>query len=826
MTPFCTSILKKHFVGVVSTLALFTSAYTVAVQAEVKDFSIQSQSLAIALNRFSEQANLVVVAPAELVQDKQAPLVNGAMEPEKALQMLLAGTSLNYRRDRSGTFIISQSTAGNGGVVSDKILEKEQKNHRQLEEVIVTAEKREKSLQDTAMAVSVVTPLDFTESGLTHLEDIIGYTPGFTFKNTGGEPGSGGAISARGIADLGGNVPGVVAVYIDDVPLTSASSLSSSSTFVFDGLLGDVERVELLKGPQGTIYGATAVGGALKYVTRKPSLDEMRAYGSMDLSSTQQGGFNKIYSGQLSTPIVQERLAVTLAGFYEDNAGFVDRVDSVGNVLEEDVDNFDKYGFSADILYQATEKLEFRGRLLRQKSDYTGLSIVNLSPATQQPVFSHFSNTRSPFIRSIENKIYAGTISYQFEWAEFVSSTSYIEDSRYIELDIPSLTSLIDVIDGNPPGTTTSAPLLADSFGEKFVQEVRLTSKIDGPVEWLMGLYYANEKSGFPQSLIGLPTNFVWSIIDSKSNYKEVAAFGNVTWYVTSDFDLTVGARLSDSTFDTKVLSVGFTGTDPVDESLKATVDTWLFAARYRPSEELSLYLRVASGYRPDRSVVPVFEPMNGTFSNPLVGSDSLWSYEVGAKGKFLDGRFVYDVALWSIDWTNMQVPFLTSLGQGSTTNLPGGATAEGVEGTLSFFPTDQLTIQSGFSYADSTFNRDEPLLGALQGQRLPLLPDWQAFVKARYSFTIGEATDAFWDIGVRYEGVTPNSSLNALSIIEMDDHAIVDLSAGCKVNDIWINIYTTNLLNEYAFASLDNSGSLGVPVRPRTIGVNIGYQF
>ena len=165
----------------------------------------------------------------------------------------------------------------------------------------------------------------------------------------------------------------------------------------FDGLLGDIERVEFLKGPQGTLYGAGAVGGTIKYVTRKPSLEKFSGVVAVDGASITDGGNTGLYNARITTPLIEDKLGLSLAGFYEENDGFTDRVDAVtGQLIKEDTNSYDRYGLSADLYLEASDQLSFRLRALHQKTDADGFTRETLSPGTTDPLNAPLGNQESP----------------------------------------------------------------------------------------------------------------------------------------------------------------------------------------------------------------------------------------------------------------------------------------------------------------------------------------------------------------------------------------------------------------------------------------------
>ena len=719
------------------------------------------------------------------------------------------------------------------GVDSDQQAATQQ---NQIDEIIVTASRRAEKLQDVSMAVSAIDPQDFTAVGLTNLDDIVGYTPGVSMDNFSGSPVAG-RISIRGVGQ-GEEIASVVGIYLDSIPLSSNSPWGSGGAFAFDGLLGDIERVEFLKGPQGTLYGATSIGGAVKYVTRKPSLNEFKGHISTDFSSTKEGGFNKIYSGRISAPLIEDKLGFTITGFYEDNAGLVDRVEAgTGTLIKEDADNYEREGFSADLYYKITDQFDFRGRVLHQKAEYNGLSRVNIDPATKEQIYGSLANHEGLVFNSLENTVYSGVFEYQFDGATLTSTSSYVEDQLFNEGDsVSQFGFIVDTFFRTDGVTSTAVPISTDLGSEKFTQEIQLTSDSSDTWEWIVGLYYADETTFRINDQRAQPGDFILIVGQEPSDYQETAAFGNLTHYITPEFDVTLGARISRTEMEFTSASIsdipGFAG-PPFTNTKKDTVDTWSLAARYRPSETLSLYARAASGFRP--ASANEFRS-DGTFTLPLeVEADTLWSYEVGAKGNLAEGLFSYELALWYLDWDNFQTylslsPFVNGRG-----NASGGITGKGIEGSFTINPTENFSIISNFAYTDSTLNEDEPVLNGLAGQQVPYVPEWTFSSRARYDFVVGNDLDANIGLGLKYQGssrsaFTDGGLSDPKLNIPTDSYVVVDASFGLAWDRFVLNFYGTNLFNEEAMASTFGNLSLGsytaVPLTPRTIGASLSIDF
>lgn len=704
-----------------------------------------------------------------------------------------------------------------------------------LDEIIVTAARRAQSLQDVPAAVTALKPQDFALKGMRRIGDIFNYATGVQYRDNGAK--GAGTISARGVPQSS-SIP-VFGIYLDDTPVSTNSSFSAGAALVFDGMLMDIERAEVIKGPQGTLYGATSVGGMMRYITREPATEEIRASAGVDLSTTNGGGWSKVVNGRVSAPIVKDKLGVTLSGFFEDTGGYVDYANPVAGLVEdENIDGSKVLGYAADILFRPSEALDIRFKYMKQETDFATTSTVQLAGAEgDEALIGDFTTTDPAGDFWLDFEIMSGTLNYDFGWGTLTSTSSGVEYTLGAVSDQTfSLAGLVDFFDGRAPGTTTQVLINQAAGSEKFVQEIRLTSERMGNFEWIAGLYYANEDTSNIQSAQATPAFDVYTIT-FPSAYSEHAAFGDISYYLGENFDLTAGMRISKNKIQLSYKTTGLLlGVADIDgDSIKDTVDTYLFSARYRPTDNLSLYARVASGYRPASANIPIIDPATGTdIADPIVHADNSWSYEIGAKGSAKDKRLSYDVALWKIDWANFQA-FTVFNGISTGGNAADGLSAYGFEGAFTLRPTTSLTLTTNVTYSNSTLNADEPGFGGLEGEQIPNLPKWTGSMQGSYMFDVTDSWRAVLNGGLRYTGSTMSSYGNSLSNlpVKIEERLLADLNLSVSNGTVTVGLYATNLFNKRGLLNREDnllsSGatiSSGVFERPRTIGANIKVDF
>ncbi|PCI54381.1 MAG: hypothetical protein COB36_10360 [Alphaproteobacteria bacterium] len=814
------------------------------------NYNIAPEMLESVLRTFATQSDTQILFSSGITKNLASRGLKGTYSLEEALEILLTDSGLGYEIKGNDLLVINvvdnkfQKISYDTNEYYESNLGSYSEDENQddvdtsgFEEIIVTTSRREQVLQDVPASVVAIDPDIFKDAGMINIGDIIAYTPGFNMTSQ-GQRGTG-SITARGVSQEGATA--TVAVYLDDVPMTSNSSFTFGGGLFFDGLLGEIERVELVKGPQGTLFGATAIGGAIRYVSKKPALEEMRGRASTNLSTTKDGGFNQIYNASLSVPLVESKVGLSVAGFYDKNAGYVDLVDTAtGALVEENADNTEFYGFSGDILIQASDNMEVRLKAMHQKQKYNGLSVVDLDGDSLNPKFAPLTNDNALSESESKYTSISGSLDYDFEWATLNLTSSYVEFGQASVGDITAdLALYADFLAGVPSGTTTAIPFIANMGSNKYTQEARLTSPDNDKFEWILGLFYTKETTHNIQIAIAEPIDFNLFTLNFPDNYREYAAFGNFTYYITPEFDVGFGLRYSNTQTGLQQISSGaLIGPGQDIDPVQDNVQSYLATARYRPNENLSLYARVASGYRPATGNLPIIIPGLGNVAPLVVKKDNLWSYEIGAKGKTDDGIISYDMSLWYIDWSNFQ-SFVTVSGLSVGGNAEDGVTAKGFEGTFTLNPTDNFTITSSVAYTDSTLNSDEPGLNALGGQSVPKIPKWTLSSNGRYDFDLSGEVMGHIGGGFRYSQGTRSAFTDggigdSVVNIPTEGYVLADLNAGISRGDISLNFYVTNLFNNDAFAASTGfliPGTLMVngqatPVRPRTIGAVLSFDF
>ncbi len=730
------------------------------------------------------------------------------------------------------------------------------------EEIVVTAQKREERLIDVPSSVTAISGETLVEQNLTRIEDFAAHTPGLTFNQAGG----GLVLTLRGLNASGQGA--TTAVLVDDVPLTSASSYQQTTTPNFDTY--DLQRIEVLRGPQGTLYGASALGGLVKYVTRAPDLDSFGGSAQFELNDVSDGQTGGSVRGAFNMPIVEDQLGLRVSGLYERMPGYIDNV--LGD--DRDMNDGERYGVRASLLWDVNPNFSVRVGGLWQREDLNALPLVELVGAMATPTtppdnatdIAHGGelqqNTRIRPELTRDSEVYYATLNYDLDGATVTSTTSFAEVG-YDQVKNYGNENAV-------PGVTYS-DALSPYFGEpidvrgrnitsvrRFNQEIRVASdpyngEAGLPLDWLVGVFYADEESELTQLFdflsvtdpaVVLNAPFPAGGINVPATYEEASAFGQLTWHFTPTLELVAGGRYSRNWQESQttkypgfVFGVATTTTDPATEASDEQF-TWSGALSWHPTDRINLYARVATGYRPGgpNAAPPVPSPVFPTRYDP----DSTVNYEVGAKGELFDRRFGFDVAIFSIDWSDIQIP---SSAVDPDTSVPfnftangGDARSQGVEYAFRFAATDALTISVNGAFTDAELGSDTPTIGGSRGDALPYTPDFTNTVSVDYrvpAFGAEAFAGVDWTyVGERYSdfvfggpaAVNTNHQL-------LPDYHTVNLRGGVDFGAYQLDLYVTNAGDErglYYYSSGGSAGGHGTGVvqQPRTFGARFSYEF
>lgn len=748
------------------------------------------------------------------------------------------------------------------------------------DEIIVTAQRREQTLIEVPQSISVLGEETLERQVARSFIDYAQLVPGFTVTQE--NPGETRLI-LRGINT--GSVGSTVATYVDDTPFGASGSLSNGAILAGDFDTFDVARVEILRGPQGTLYGSNSLGGVLKFITAAPSTTALEVRGQAGIEDTRYGELSYFGNAVVNIPL-GDTLAFRASGFYRDIGAYLDAPARGGR----NINGSKSYGGRASLLFKPTDQLSVRLFALLQNIETDSPSSFLADPATLRPanpitgaIVSEADRTRYERIaefNDLDYRLYSGTIDYDFDFATLTSITSYSEQTRDELGDITTTGNrpLADLLYSGG-ANTVGLSFENDVEVEKFTQEIRLQSPDSDSFEWLIGGYYTDERTALIQELFPftlstqafIPTaltipatfpippfrglsfeRFVFANISAK--YEEIAAFANATVKFGDRFDITLGGRYSHNEQSSvqQITQLGM-GAPQFGESSEG-VFTWSVSPRFEFDDRTSVYARVAKGYRPGG---PNFIPPGAPADFPSqFQSDTLVSYELGLRAQTTDRSFAIDGSIYFIDWDDILV-----LGQVTTAAGPAGvntngrrARVKGVELTATLLPTRGLSVVANAAYVDAELRDDTtPVIGGpnstggLAGDSLPYTPDITANLSVDYEWRLGQDVEAFVGgnvrvVGDQTAGFSPAYRTAFGRRIRIDGYETVDLRAGVNFGRFTVQAFARNLLDTYGVVSAGYSappfsvpaalGGQGLPlatvstIRPRTVGLLLGASF
>ena len=708
------------------------------------------------------------------------------------------------------------------------------------EDIIVTAQKREQTLIEIPQSISVVSGETLARQQATSFQDYLGLVPGLSLEQS--TPGVGRLI-LRGINT--GSVSSTVAVYVDETPFGSSSGLVNGGVLAGDFDTFDVARVEVLRGPQGTLYGASSLGGVVRFVTNAPETDRLIVRGKASVETVEGGQESYSGTGVVNVPL-SDTLAVRASGYYRKIGGFVDSVGAAGSDVEDDINDARVYGGRLSVRFKPTETLSIRLGAVFQNIENDASSFIEVDPVSFDPLYGR--PTKSQFIPEFTDlayRVYNGTIDLDLGFANLVSSTSYNTFDETLLVDNSFvLGETITAIFGDPVTRPLGLYNDQETDQRKFTQEIRLSSPSSDSFEWMVGAYYTRETGLIDQLFVpfdvladadatGLP---LLGMAKLDSVYKEYAGFANATLHLTERFDLTFGGRYSHNTqHATQEIDGALVGTAtyPVATSSE-DVFTYSVAPRFEINDRTAVYARVASGYRPGGpNVLPPFAPPGTPLS---YDSDSLVSYEAGIKMETADRTFALDVSAFYLDWQDIQL--FAIVNQVGINANGGTARSQGFEFTSTFRPTVGLTLAINGAYTDAKLTDDAPdVVGGRDGDRLPYTPEWTVNLNGDYEWSMGGETNAFVGGSLRFLGKQSADFDFAYRTATgrqrmIPSYEVIDLRAGVDFGRFSVEAFAKNIGNRIGYRSASGFGTLpggalgaGI-IRPRTIGLSAGFSF
>ena len=750
---------------------------------------------------------------------------------------------------------------------------------RSVEEVIVSARKVNERLQDVPVTVSAVTGEALRKSGAADVKDVLGSIPGLSFTNV--ERGQS-KYTIRGI-NSAVTTP-TTGIYLDDISLIT--NVQDYASGAFDPILFDLERVEVLKGPQGTLYGGSSMGGAIKYVTARPNLSVKSGSISAGFGTVEHGAESYQAQGVLNLPLIEDVLGVRGGFYYLHEGGYVD------NIAGQNIVDASRSSTSAPLYtplsqpslstqsrkdYNFSNSYVGRLSLLWQPDPSWSISpTVYYQKSTQEnpPYFLTNVGGLTSSYRYVTQKnpdeagIYSLNIQKTMGQIEVTSLTAYVDRdatwfrdySFYVGGLLRSLYSLNSIQD-----TTFNH--------NNFSQELRVASApgSGARLDWLAGVYYSDQKihriGDVPVFGSGFPNGDRLILTESTAKLKQTAAFGEATLHLTNALDLIAGARFFEfkQTIDfLPNLGLLASTSGGVLESKENGVNPKI-GLSYKVSADHLLYASASKGFRPGGPNGPVTNPLCGpelaafglTASPASLESDSLWTYEVGSKNEVNGGRMMLNGSLYYSDWKDIQQTIRLPLCGGAFNTNAGAARVRGaeVEARINLGRAWQLGGNASFVDAKITDGGTGTLTdpaGALPqaGDTILETPRWIAGAYASYSIHVNAAWEMEAHVDYRYRGKqrnffddvrrvkfpvngvypgAPNGTVPyAESEIYQQSYDVVNAFVSFDRGSTAIRLYVNNALDEQPFLDPGAFTFIGRAntLRPRTMGVEFTQQF
>lgn len=664
------------------------------------------------------------------------------------------------------------------------------------DEIIVTATKRAVAIQDVPFSVNAQTEADILRTGAQNIEDISRNVAGLSIQNLG--PGQS-QVGIRGVSagQIVRDQPGVkeqVGIYLDE-------SVVSLSLFTPDLDLFDLNRVETLRGPQGTLFGSGSIGGTLRYITNQPKLGEFEGMVEANLNTVTDGEEGGHLKGMINLPLGQ-RAALRVVGYYTEYAGFIDALREGGGI-DEDVNDGDRQGVRVALRYEPTDNIAITPRIVYQEVDVNGFN--------RQENFNLFANpftTTRPAVTFTERQqfllldeeftdettIADLTVEVGFSGMDLTSITSYTERDILVSRDASALTSSVSVDLGYDDADILLPSNLRDTTDlEQFTQEIRLASNTDSRIQWLVGAFYSDVERTYAQRLptpgydaatdaaLGAGTSAdVYAATgnrygpDSPFNsdlpydIEQFAVFGEASWNVIDPLTLTVGARYYDFEEKRTITFGGLFADTVIDQVDKTESDgvTPRFLASYKFSDAVTVNAQVSQGFRLGGVNDPLNVPLCTPEDEDIFGGfqsyddEKLWNKEIGVKVNA--GGVRLNAALFRTDIDDLQVTLdAGSCSSRITFNVPSAHT-NGLEFEVSTNPLEGLELSFAGTLLEAEFDstvRDgngNVIGGIIDGNRLPSVPEFQMAASATYSWPVtlgGSQAEAFVSTTLQHIG-------------------------------------------------------------------------
>jgi iron complex outermembrane receptor protein len=694
------------------------------------------------------------------------------------------------------------TNAAPAAATADSAADKQGESSASLDEIIVTAQKRKERLQDVPISISVLGGAELDKSSLVSVTDALELVPGVsaTVQGQGHTQ-----LTVRGVTAgatvFAGASP--IAYYLDSVPFGLVRSAFAPDTDTYD-----LDRVEVLRGPQGTLYGASALNGVVRVLTNNADLNDFDFKARTAVSTTDGGGEN--YRGDMAVnmPIIEGKLAARLVVGDESLSGYIN------SPVKNHINDGDLQNLRLKVNAQPTDDLSIQVSAAHSVANYGSSSEAANDGRTKStkltPSDSHYD-------------AYDLKIDYQFSAFSITSASSYL---TYIS------DSFLDLSPGG------KLPLLATDLDSRvFAQEFTLNSKLNGPWRWSAGAFYRDATDNTDQTL----AHILPAPADFTDESKSAAVYGEVgRKFLQDHLELTAGLRYfhDDVSTQQNILYGEPAGTPLLYESSTFDATTPRVVLTWYVDSDLTAYGSYSEGFRsgfPQDELVALVAP-----EFPPVKPDKLRNYEIGAKGTTLDRRVSFDAALYYMDWKDIQQELGIPVVPGSTANIVGtvnGASASGVGVDLAISTRPFTGLELGINLSWNDLSEDKSVYSSGQllfakGSRIDNSPQYTGSLFGQYTFALGAAFSGSLAASARYTSEQTTTAIATAAggeplVYESDSMVIGRTSFAISSPAHWVTtFFADNVGNNRDTPLRANVPSEDLRIRPRTIGIQLDYRY
>lgn len=738
-------------------------------------------------------------------------------------------------------------------------MKKTAKQSEQIEAVVVTAQKRKEDASKVPLSISVISGEELQAAHINNFADVTRAMPNISFSGASGAGAGLSNIEIRGISSAAGSA--TVGVYLDDVSMTTRNlySMGSSEPKFFD-----IDRIEVLRGPQGTLYGASSMGGTIKFISNQPNLKEREASVYSEVSGTKGGGTNYTVNGVVNQPLIPGELALRIGIQTGHESGYIDQVSpTTGNVIASGINSQDSSVVKLAMKWQPTHNLSITPSVFYQEVNSKDIDASYLALP---------KNQTSKLVREPGNDrllVPSLTVNYDMGKADLVSVSSFYQRTFNRTQDGTTVNNLGSAVPDTPPGLAAAIGALPSAVYlqnqvRQFSQEFRVASKpYDqkvSPFTWLGGVYYANLHTNVTDNepIFGLNATYAAfganpadpgqlgiafpndNSYFSERHYRteQKAVFGELNYYFVPTLHGTVGLRYLQATDSLSRNGDDYWNGGPTSSSVSSSSSklTPKFSLIWEVDPNNTVYTSATEGFRLGGNTRPIpaslcasdFANLGITEAPTSFKSDKLWSYELGNKSRLLGNRLSVNASVFYIQWDGLQQDIqLPGCGFDYETNV-GKAKSYGAEFEIKGKPTSNILLGLSGGYTKATLSSDVPSLKAHAGDPIQGVPKYNVSLTGQYSFNLPGDYYGFARAAAHWTGSSHGTLVATDPDYQRPAYSTVDASVGATYDRWELTLFVKNLTNSDKVIQRPNvqSVSEGYRVAPRTIGVSLAGKI